>query len=525
MREFRLLDTGPLTAAANMCLDKIILEEVAERQAPPTVRFLQFSPAAALVGYHQDVDLEVRWDYCVSHGIDINRRHTGGGAIFFQESALGWELYGIPGEEPFIGSYEAILYRICAIAASGLSRLGFSAAFRPRNDIEVDGRKISGTGGTTISGGFMFQGTVLVENEVDLFLRALRVPVEKLKKREIESLMERICFLSDLLSPTPAVSTIKDALADEFAEKLNIRLVPGDLTKREERRLTEEIGFFDSPAWVMGRTRPSVEGQATRSITQTDAGTLRVHLWPSPGGKRVRQALIAGDFFTVPKRLIHDLEAVLVGLPMEKQVLTNAVNSFLGSNGGCILGIESNQVAEAVGKSVDRLALRNGCFTLAEANEIFLVNLLPEQILGRRPRWLLLPYCSKSLDCPYRDIPGCDECGECEIGACFSLARSFDMEPITVQSFEHLMDVISTQCRDRAGMYVGSCCEAFYAKHQQELESVRAQGLLIDLDSTTCYDLGKAALAYQGRFDNKTELNLPLIEKTLRHLHGAINGL
>ena len=67
MREFRLLDTWPLTAAANMCLDKIILEEVAERQAPPTVRFLQFSPAAALVGYHQDVDLEVRWDYCVSH--------------------------------------------------------------------------------------------------------------------------------------------------------------------------------------------------------------------------------------------------------------------------------------------------------------------------------------------------------------------------------------------------------------------------------------------------------------------------
>jgi len=330
MKEFRLLDRGPLSAAANMCLDKIILEEVADRAAPPTVRFLQFSPAAALMGYHQDVDLEVRREYCVNHGIDINRRHTGGGAIFFQESALGWELYGIPGDEPFVSSYETILYRICAIAASGLSRLGISAAFRPRNDIEVEGRKISGTGGTTISGGFMFQGTVLVENEVDLFLRALRVPVEKLKKREIESLMERICFLSDLLRPTPAISTIKGAVADEFAEKLGIRLVPGDLTEREESRLAAEIGFFESPAWIMGRTRPSAEGEATRSITQTDAGTLRVHLWPSPGGKRVRQALVAGDFFTVPKRLIHDLEAALVGLPMEKQALAAAVDSFFG---------------------------------------------------------------------------------------------------------------------------------------------------------------------------------------------------
>ncbi len=525
MDEFRLLDTKPLSAAANMCLDKIILEEVAEGASPPTVRFLQFAPAAALVGYHQDVDLEVRRDYCDSHDIDINRRHTGGGAIFFQESGLGWELYGIPGDEPFIGSYETILYRICAIAASGLSRLGIAAAFRPRNDIEVDGRKISGTGGTTISGGFMFQGTVLVENEVDLFLRALRVPVEKLKKREIESLMERICFLSDLLRPTPSISTIKEALAAEFAEKLGIHLISGDLTEMEQSRLSSEIRFFESHEWIMGRTRPSTEGEGTRSITQTDAGTLRVHLWASPGGKRVRQALIAGDFFTVPNRLIHDLDAALVGLPMDKRSLANAVDSFFASYHGRILGIDPHNVADAVGKSVERLALRNGCFTLGEANEMFLVNLQPEQLFKERPRWLLLPYCSKSLDCAYRSIPGCDECGECQIGDCFSLARSFGMEPITVQSFEHLMEVLSRQCQDRAGMYVGSCCEAFYAKHQQELESVRAQGVLINLDSTTCYDLGKGTLAYQGRFDNKTDLNLPLIEKTLRHLHGQTGRL
>jgi len=349
--------------------------------------------------------------------------------------------------------------------------------------------------------------------------------VEKLKKREIESLMERICFLSDLLRPTPSISTIKEALAAEFAEKLGINLISGDLTEMEQSRLSNEIRFFESNEWIMGRTRPSTEGEGTRSITQTDAGTLRVHLWASPGGKRVRQALIAGDFFTVPNRLIHDLEAALVGLPMDKRSLANAVDSFFASYHGRILGIDPHNVADAVGKSVERLALRNGCFTLGEANEMFLVNLQPEQLFKERPRWLLLPYCSKSLDCAYRSIPGCDECGECQIGDCFSLARSFGMEPITVQSFEHLMEVLSRQCQDRAGMYVGSCCEAFYAKHQQELESVRAQGVLINLDSTTCYDLGKGTLAYQGRFDNKTDLNLPLIEKTLRHLHGQTGRL
>lgn len=312
----RLLDTGSISAAANMALDQIILEEVARCVSPPTLRFLQFRPAAALVGYHQDLALEIRQDYCQANNIEMNRRLTGGGAILFQESALGWELFGVPGEEPWRGSYESLLRQICNIAASGLARLGIPAYFRPRNDIEVEGRKISGTGGVMISGGFMFQGTVLVQNEVELFLKALRVPVEKLKKREIESLMERICFLSDLLSPTPTVEQIKGLIAAEFADSLGVQFVTGGLTDNENRRLLEEIGYFRSPSWTMSHSRPAAEGEPIRSITQTDAGTLRVHLWVAPGGKRVRQALIAGDFFTVPSRFVRDLEAALVGVPI-----------------------------------------------------------------------------------------------------------------------------------------------------------------------------------------------------------------
>jgi lipoate---protein ligase len=502
-----------------MALDKIILEEVASRASPPTLRFLQFKPAAALVGYHQDVNLEIRQDYCRTNGIDINRRHTGGGAILFQESGLGWEFFGVPGEGPCRGPYETILRNICSIAASGLSRLGIRAVFRPRNDIEVEGRKISGTGGVVISGGIMFQGTVLVQNEVELFLKALRVPVEKLKKREIESLMERICFLSDLLAPTPSVDRIKENIAAEFQERLGAQIIPGGLTLDEARRLAEEADYFESPGWVMSRSRPQHEGAPIRSITQTDAGTLRVHLWLAPGGRRVRQALIVGDVFTVPARLVHDLEAALVGVLAEPDALRGAVDSFFNSTQGEIVGIDSDRVAEAVASAGERLTLLDGRFSPTEINDLFLLNLNPAELYRHKPRWLLLPYCSKNLDCPYRQVQGCDECGACEIGACFEIARSFNMDAITVQSFEHLMEVLRTTCARQDGMYVGSCCEAFYAKHQTEMEEVRARGVLVNLDSTTCYDLGKASVAYKGAFDNKTSLNMDLIAKTLRHLN------
>lgn len=502
-----------------MALDKIIVEEVADRRSPPTLRFLQFKPAAALVGYHQDLGLEIRQDYCRSHGIDINRRHTGGGSILFQESALGWELYGVPGEEPFCGGYSAVLERICQIASSAISQFGVRARFRPRNDIEVDGRKISGTGGMTISGGFMFQGTLLVENEVDLFLKALRVPVEKLKKREIESLMQRICFLSDLVQPTPPMEKVKQTIAAEFADKLKIRLVPDTLTARESSLLKEQTAYFESPAWVMSRSRPYHEGEPIRSICQTEAGTLRVHLWMAPGGKRVRQALISGDFFAVPGRLVHDLEAALVGASVERNALRDCVISFFQQCDGEIAGISADRVADAVAAAGERRLLVDENLSGSEVNELFLLNLSPKDIYGHRPKWLLLPYCSKNLDCDYRRIPGCEECGRCDIGDCFGLARSLNVEPITIQSFEHLMETLRCKCAGSDGIFVGSCCEAFYAKHQREMEEVDARGILVNLDSTTCYDLGKGSRAYQGLFDNKTSLNLELISKTLRQLH------
>lgn len=521
MKEIRLLDTGRLSAAANMALDEIILDAVADGSSPPTLRFLQFDPAAALVGCHQDVSHEIRFDFCREHGIEINRRLTGGGSILFQQSALGWEVFGASGQAPFTGTFEAILFQVCTIAASGLSRLGIPAKFRPRNDIEVNGRKISGTGGTAISGGFMLQGTVLIENEVELFLKALRVPVEKLKKREIESLMERICFLSDLVKPTPSVDSVKESLAMEFAGTLGARLVSARLTDGEQQRLRNKIDYFRSPQWIFSRSRPADEAEPLRAITQTRAGTMRVHLWLAPGGKRVRQALVVGDFFTVPRRLVHDLEAALTGVPVEGISLKRAVLAFFDKHPGQILGITPDQVAEAVAAAGDRRRLLEEDFSGKEANDLFLLNVTPDELRTHKPQWLLLPYCSKNLGCPWRDKPGCDECGACEIGDCFALARSFDMDPITVQSFEHLMEVLRRDCAGREGLFVGSCCEAFYSKHQREMEAVDVRGVLVNLDSTTCYDLGKGTQAYKGRFDNKTNLNLSLIEKTIRRLHAS----
>ena len=283
MTPYRLLDTGLVSAAENMALDEVLTRRAGQGQSPPTLRFLRFSPDAALLGHHQEAERELRLDFCRQQGIDINRRLTGGGALLFQSSALGWELIAPLGAPPFAGGFETAATAICQAAARAYARLGLAARFRPRNDIEVDGRKISGTGGFMQDGGVLFQGTVLVRNQIERFLRALRVPVEKLKKREIESLMQRLAFVEDLLGRTLDLAELKTALVQEFAHSFDLELTPGGLTPEERAEVAQRLPYYQSPEWIHLRAPLKNRPAWLRHILQTDAGTLRVHLWLTPG--------------------------------------------------------------------------------------------------------------------------------------------------------------------------------------------------------------------------------------------------
>ena len=91
---------------------------------------------------------EIRVNFCKNAGIEINRHITGGGTIFFDETQLGWEIIC---DKDFFQIDIADVYffeKLYQPLISMLHDLGINASFRPKNDIEINGRKISGTGGT-----------------------------------------------------------------------------------------------------------------------------------------------------------------------------------------------------------------------------------------------------------------------------------------------------------------------------------------------------------------------------------------
>ncbi|MEO1767324.1 lipoyl protein ligase domain-containing protein [Thiobacter aerophilum] len=323
---WRLLDTGLRGAAENIAFNRALLEARAAGEGPNTLRFLRFTPSA-LVGFHQDPRQELDLDYCQHNGIEVQRRITGGGAIYFDAGQLGWELY-LHRSTLGVAQLGLIAQRICEAAAQGISALGVDARFRPRNDIEVGGRKISGTGGVFEGEALMYQGTLLIEFDVSRMLRVLRIPAEKLADKALTSARERVASLAELLGAAPALATVQTALAQAFGQAFQVGFAPAGLNEAEQRRFATALAEVREPAWVFGE---GMRGGAVRlqAMRKFPAGLVRVGMAYDAARDRIEQIQFTGDFFVHPRRALLDLEAALRDVRASQ--LEAAVHAFFAA--------------------------------------------------------------------------------------------------------------------------------------------------------------------------------------------------
>jgi lipoate-protein ligase A len=515
MEEWRFIDTGYLTAAENMALDETLLELRAKDLIPDTVRLLWFDPPAVLVGYHQDIEQEIRLDYVEHKGIEINRRITGGGSIFFDTYSMGWEIVASK-KSISSSSQEEIFETMCNGVVQALNTLGVPAEFRPKNDIEVNGKKISGTGGTQRGSAFLFQGTLLIDFDVETMVRALRIPIEKLKHKELESAKDRVTWVTRELGSMPPMEELRTALKAGFEQALGITLKDGELTPVEENLLKEKLPEFQDEEWIYLDRRPDGESAAVRSLGKLPGGLVRISLVIDRSVRLIKSALITGDFFVFPSRGILDLEAALKFTPCTEESIRKIVAEFFKSNTVEMPWIKPDDIADLIIEAAERAEFEEYGITIDEANDIYPIGKRIKDLLNNDYDHLLLPYCSKLIDCEFRRTEGCTICGECSIGDAYNEADILGMKPITIQSFEHLIEELREMKKIGAKGFIGSCCEAFYAKHRDEMEEVGVPGLIIDIDSTTCYDLGKEDEAYAGSFENQTCLKSELVSKVLK---------
>jgi lipoate-protein ligase A len=238
----RILDTGLKPARWNVAMTAALAELHATGCAPDTVRFHRY-PASVLLGHGQQADCVADLAYCRREGIHIARRVTGGGAVFMSPSMLAWDV--AVSRSTCGGNLEAITRRIGQGLAAGLSQLGATARFRAPNDIEIAGRKVSGSSGYAGRRSVILQGTVLVTDEISNMAGALRLSES--------SLRSTVTCLADACGKAPPLPQIiacaTCGLSDSLDAEPELRTPRAEEVAACETLLQQQVG---SDAFVFG---------------------------------------------------------------------------------------------------------------------------------------------------------------------------------------------------------------------------------------------------------------------------------
>ncbi len=286
----------PLSTAEGLAVDDTLPRSVEEQGSPPVLHLYSFVPSA-IAGKYQDIEAALDLERCEARGIEYNRRSTGGGTVIMGPDVVSLGL-GINMDHPGLGGggVAGVFASLSKALAGALEQFGIRAAFRPKNDLEVEGRKIAGLSAASEAGkSLLFHTSLLVDFDLELMSDIMRTPAAKLSDKGYNCFSRRMTTVREEAGRDVEVDEVIEAVAVAFEEHFGIRFRPDGPDTWERRTicgLMEER--YTNREWVFSYKHPRSRMGVGR--LKTPGGLLEIYL--SLAGASIENVVITGDFFS-----------------------------------------------------------------------------------------------------------------------------------------------------------------------------------------------------------------------------------
>lgn len=281
-----------------------------------------------VIGRNQNAADEINGDYVRTRSLPVVRRITGGGAVYHDAGNLNFS---------FIINGEADRVELCRPVIDVLRSIGVVAEISGRNDITVDGRKVSGTAMCSRGGRSLFHGTLLISADLDALSEALKPDETKLIGHGVKSVRSRVANLSEYtkeVSPDIIGAMLTGYMTERGGEIYE--LGESDIEAIEKLRDSK----YSTDEWNCGAERLQKSERSRLSC-----GTVYIKKKTACG--RIEDIRIFGDFMNTGD--VSEIEKRLKGIELRRGAITSALESVQTEK--YIPGLTAGELADIITKS------------------------------------------------------------------------------------------------------------------------------------------------------------------------------
>ena len=262
-------------------------EYVARRLDVPDCFFLWQVEPTVIFGRNQLIETEVNVDFCKRRGIQMYRRKSGGDCVYADMSNIMFSYVTAADNVGFT------FYKFINLLLLVLRKAGVEATASQRNDVLIDGRKVSGSAFYHIPGRCIVHGTMLYDTDMTNMVGAITPDDAKLLSKGVKSVRQRIALLKDYINLD--IDAFKQLARDTICRG-TLKLTADDVAAIEE--MEKE---YLSDAFIYGNN-PKYSVVNKRRIEGVGELEARIEI----KNDIIREVNILGDFF-----LVGDLDALL----------------------------------------------------------------------------------------------------------------------------------------------------------------------------------------------------------------------
>lgn len=306
----KYIKTNYPTPPANMAMEELIINHLPEDDY---LTFYIHDPSI-IIGRHQNTIEEINEEYVRDKGIHIQRRLSGGGAVYHDHGNLNFSFI-VRGTREDVNRFDVLTKPVIRT----LEKLGVKAELSGRNDILIDGKKFSGNAQYFHNGRLLQHGTIMLNSDMSELSRALKVKEIKIQSKGVKSVRSRVTNIIEYLEDKSiTIQAFKDLLIETINEiyPLEEYVLTAEEQAIHDRLVREKFSTWE---WNYGQS-PKFN---ISKMEKFPFGIVDARIDVQKG--TISNIRIFGDFFV--REEIETLEDALKGVKYDRTEILKALEN------------------------------------------------------------------------------------------------------------------------------------------------------------------------------------------------------